>query len=91
MTCTGCQGALRFTPIKVELEKQQSAANLAGVLAKMGKRVFILDLDMYAPGLHTYFGKSPVNDIKNTINDYISGNCEVKDLILDLTPTIKKT
>ena len=65
-------------------------ANLAGVLAKMGKRVFILDLDMYAPGLHTYFGKSPVNDIKNTINDYISGNCEVKDLIVDLTPTIKK-
>ena len=55
VTCTGCQGALRFTPIrwtggiafhstKVELEKQQSAANLAGVLAKMGKRVFILDL-----------------------------------------------
>jgi chromosome partitioning protein len=81
---------IAFHSYKGGTGKTTIAANLAGVLAKMGKRVFILDLDMYAPGLHTYFGKSPVNDIRNTINDYISGNCEVKDLILDLTPTIKK-
>ena len=66
--------------------KTTIGANFAALLAKKGYRVFLLDLDVYAPSLQTYFNeKKP----KKWINDFLFGNAEVDDILMDLTPTIR--
>jgi len=45
-----------------------------------------VDIDVYAPSLHAYFGDPVQNKIKNTINDYIVGACGVDDLLVEVTP-----
>ena len=62
------------------------AANLAALLAKNGNNVCIVDIDVYAPSLHAYFGDVVQNKIKNTLNDYIVGACGVDDLLVQVTP-----
>jgi chromosome partitioning protein len=59
---------------------------LAALLAKKGNNVCIVDIDVYAPSLHAYFGDPVQNKIKNTINDYIVGACGVDDLLVEVTP-----
>jgi cellulose biosynthesis protein BcsQ len=59
---------------------------LAALLAKKGYRVFLLDLDVYAPSLHSYFDKNP----KRWINDFLNGTAEVGDIIVDVTPVIEE-
>jgi chromosome partitioning protein len=39
--------------------KTTLAANYAALLARKGFRVFLLDLDVYAPSLQTYFEAEP--------------------------------
>jgi MinD-like ATPase involved in chromosome partitioning or flagellar assembly len=78
---------IAFHSYKGGTGKTTIAANLAALLAKKGYRVFLLDLDVYAPSLHSYFDKTP----NRWINDFLNGNAEVGDIIMDLTSAIEDT
>jgi chromosome partitioning protein len=77
---------IAFHSYKGGTGKTTIAANLAALLAKKGHRVFLLDLDVYAPSLQAYFDKEP----KRWINDFLNGTAEVGDVIMDLTPVIEE-
>jgi chromosome partitioning protein len=46
--------------------KTTVASNCAALLAKKGARVALLDLDVYAPSLYTYFEREPKNGSTTT-------------------------
>jgi chromosome partitioning protein len=77
---------ITFHSYKGGTGKTTLAANLAALLAEKGNNVCIVDIDVYAPSLHAYFGDHIQNKIKNTINDYIVGACGVDDLLVEVTP-----
>jgi chromosome partitioning protein len=77
---------IAFHSYKGGTGKTTIAANLAALLAKKGYRVFLLDLDVYAPSLQAYFDKEP----KRWINDFLHGPAEVGDVIIDLTSAIEE-
>jgi chromosome partitioning protein len=64
--------------------KTTLAANYAALLARKGFRVFLLDLDVYAPSLQTYFEIEP----DRWINDFLTGDAELNDAIVDLTSVV---
>jgi chromosome partitioning protein len=75
---------IAFHSYKGGTGKTTIAANLAALLAKKGYRVFLLDLDVYAPSLQSYFDIDP----KRWINDFLNGTAEVGDIIMDVTSAI---
>jgi MinD-like ATPase involved in chromosome partitioning or flagellar assembly len=75
---------IAFHSYKGGTGKTTIAANLAALLAKKGYRVFLLDLDVYAPSLHSYFNMNP----KRWINDFLNGSAEVGDIIVDVTSAL---
>src|SRR6185437_10262446 len=77
---------IAFHSYKGGTGKTTIAANLAALLAKKGYRVFLLDLDVYAPSLLSYFDKNP----KRWINDFLNGSAEVGDIIMDVTSAIEE-
>src|SRR5919197_1478012 len=77
---------IAFHSYKGGTGKTTIAANLAALLAKKGNRVFLLDLDVYAPSLQAYFDAEP----KKWINDFLNNTAEIGDIILDVTPTLEK-
>ena len=77
---------ITFHSYKGGTGKTTLAANLAALLAKKGNNVCLVDIDVYAPSLHAYFGDIVQNKIKNTLNDYIVGACGVDDLLVQVTP-----
>ena len=64
--------------------KSTIAANLAVSLAREGKSVGVLDMDLAGPGLHVLFGMKP-HEIKHTVNDYLLGMCSAEKIAIDLT------
>lgn len=64
--------------------KTTIAANYAALLTRRGFRVFLLDLDVYAPSLQSYFEIEP----DRWINDFLTGDTELKDVIVDLTSVV---
>jgi MinD-like ATPase involved in chromosome partitioning or flagellar assembly len=48
---------IAFHSYKGGTGKTTIGANFAALLAKKGYRVFLLDLDVYAPSLQTYFNE----------------------------------
>ena len=80
---------ITFHSYKGGTGKTTLAANLAALLAKKGNNVCIVDIDVYAPSLHAYFGDIVQNKIKNTLNDYIVGACGVDGLLVQVTPIVQ--
>jgi chromosome partitioning protein len=78
---------IAFHSYKGGTGKTTIATNLAALLAKKGYRVFLIELDVYAPSLHAYFEKEPIK----WLNDFLNGTAEVGDVMMDLTPTIFNT
>jgi chromosome partitioning protein len=76
---------IAFHSYKGGTGKTTIAANFAALLAKKGYRVFLLDLDVYAPSLQSYFE----TDTKKWINDFLSEKAELKEVVLNLTPLIE--
>jgi chromosome partitioning protein len=76
---------IAFHSYKGGTGKTTLAANFAALLAKKGYRVFLLDLDVYAPSLQSYFQADP----KKWINDFLFENAELKEVVLNLTPLIQ--
>lgn len=66
--------------------KTTIAANIGALLAKRGARVLLLDLDVYAPSLHSYFGVEP----KKWLNDFLLDAAEVSEVMIDLTSSLTK-
>jgi chromosome partitioning protein len=64
--------------------KTTLAANYSALLARKGFRVFLLDLDVYAPSLQTYFEIEP----DKWINDFLTENAELNDVIVDLSSVV---
>jgi chromosome partitioning protein len=74
--------SIAFHSYKGGTGKTTIAANLAAFLAQSGNNVFLLDLDVYAPSLHTYFDREP----PSWLNDYLNNeDTLVKDILHDLT------
>jgi chromosome partitioning protein len=82
-TLTKC---IAFHSYKGGTGKTTLAANFAALLAKKGYRAFLLDLDVYAPSLQSYFDTEP----KKWINDFLYDNAELKEVVLDFTPVVDK-
>jgi chromosome partitioning protein len=76
---------IAFHSYKGGTGKTTLAANFAALLAKKGHHVFLLDLDVYAPSLQSYFETDP----KKWINDFLFENAELKEVVMDFTPLIK--
>lgn len=55
--------------------------NLAAILARQGKNVCLIDLDLRAPSLDATFAA----DGKYWINDFLSGKCEPTDILKDFS------
>src|ERR687897_2321501 len=75
---------IAFHSYKGGTGKTTIASNFAVLLAKKGYRVFLMDLDVYAPSLHAYFEKEPTK----WINDFFWNNAQVDEVLVDLTHTI---
>lgn len=70
---------ISFHSYKGGTGKTTLAANFSFVLASKGYKVYLLDLDFYAPSLYTYFNLEP----KYWINDYLSNNTDLNDIMID--------
>ena len=75
---------IAFHSYKGGTGKTTLASNFAALLAKKGYRVFLLDLDVYAPSLQSYFEKEP----KRWINDFLSGTAEIEEIMMDITSIV---
>jgi chromosome partitioning protein len=75
---------IAFHSYKGGTGKTTIASNFAVLLAQKGYRVFLLDLDVYAPSLQAYFEMEPAK----WINDFLWNNAKVEDILMDLTPTV---
>jgi septum site-determining protein MinD len=70
--------------------KSNSTANIAVTLAQLGYRVAVIDTDIYSPGIHVLFGFTE-NDIKFSLNDYLWGNCLIKDAAYDVSSVLPES
>jgi MinD-like ATPase involved in chromosome partitioning or flagellar assembly len=75
---------IAFHSYKGGTGKTTLACNLAALLVKSGYNVCLLDFDVYAPSIQTYFGLTP----DNWINDYLNSNATIKDIMINLTDTV---
>jgi chromosome partitioning protein len=76
---------IAFHSYKGGTGKTTLAANFAALLAKKGYNVVLLDLDVYAPSLQSYFEMDP----KKWINDFLFEKAELNEVILDLTHLVE--
>ena len=76
---------LAFHSYKGGTGKTTVITNLAANLAMMGKRVCLLDFDLYAPSLTTYFQKNP----ETYLNSFLASEAEISEVLVDLSPELK--
>jgi chromosome partitioning protein len=77
---------IAFHSYKGGTGKTTIASNLASMLAAKGYKVALLDFDVYAPSMQAYFDYMP----RKWINDMLSDNAEVKDVMIDTTGVVQK-
>jgi chromosome partitioning protein len=70
---------IAFHSYKGGTGKTTLASNLAALLVRKGHRVCLLDLDVYAPSLQSYFEIKP----QKWINDYLDSKAEGGEIMLD--------
>lgn len=68
--------------------KSNTTANLATLMAQRGMRVGVVDTDIQSPGIHAIFGLEETN-MKNSLNDYLWGVCEISDAAYDVTSNLE--
>ena len=67
--------------------KSNITANVALMVAATGKRVGIVDSDLQSPGIHVLFGLEQAH-LHHTLNNYLWEQCDLKDVIYDVTPPV---
>jgi MinD-like ATPase involved in chromosome partitioning or flagellar assembly len=72
---------LAFHSYKGGTGKTTLISNLAAFYAMNGLRVCLIDFDLYAPSLSTYFRKTP----SIYLNSLLSGEAELSDVLVDLS------
>jgi chromosome partitioning protein len=77
---------IAFHSYKGGTGKTTIAANVAAALALKGHSVALIDLDVYAPSLHTYFNKTPTL----WLNDLFLYNARSSDVMVDMTSVIDR-
>ncbi|MHA1229346.1 MAG: MinD/ParA family ATP-binding protein [Candidatus Helarchaeota archaeon] len=68
--------------------KSNLCANIAAYTAIQDKNCAVVDTDIQSPGIHVLFGygnKKP----KYTLNDYLNKKCEIKDVAVDVSKSLK--
>ena len=61
--------------------KTTIAANIAGLYASKGYKTCLLDMDVYAPSLASYFRSKP----RGYLNEVLEGNIEIEDCLIDIS------
>jgi chromosome partitioning protein len=70
---------ISFHSYKGGTGKTTLAANFSYLLASKGYKVYLLDLDFYAPSLYSYFNFEP----EFWINDYLRNKADLADIMID--------
>lgn len=71
--------SIAFHSYKGGTGKTTIACNFAALLANEGNRVGLLDLDIYAPSIQTYFEFEP----KKWLNNYLNSSADLSEVIID--------
>ena len=67
--------------------KSNTTANVATLLAAEGRQVGVVDLDIQSPGIHVIFGFDQDRSMRRSLNDYLWGECELREAAHDVTPS----
>ena len=81
METLGKGKTIAFHSYKGGTGKTTLVSNLAAKYAQKGMKVCLLDFDLYAPSLITYFRKTP--DL--FLNDLLSGEAQISDILIDFS------
>jgi septum site-determining protein MinD len=65
--------------------KSNTTANVATLLAAEGRHVGVVDLDIQSPGIHVIFGFDQDQAMRHSLNEYLWGECELRDAAHDVT------
>ena len=68
--------------------KSNTAANIAAMLAMVGKRVGVVDTDVQSPGIYVILGLGDV-EIEYALNDYLNGECAIEETAVDVTANLQ--
>jgi MinD-like ATPase involved in chromosome partitioning or flagellar assembly len=67
--------------------KSNTTANLAALVAMLGKRVGVVDTDIASPGIHVLFGLEE-DQMAHSLNDYLWGKCDIQQAAHDVTKNL---
>lgn len=82
---------LAFHSYKGGTGKTTLITNLAALYANQGKKVCLLDFDLYAPSLGMYFRKKPTTFLNNLLRgdlDRPNGEVDVASVVTDVSPEL---
>jgi MinD-like ATPase involved in chromosome partitioning or flagellar assembly len=76
---------IAFNSFRGGTGKSNIVSNVAVMLATMGKRVGVMDLDLPSPGIHILFGLNQ-DELEYTLNSFLWGDCDIRSASYDVTP-----